>query len=176
MSFYDVFSIAPYNWQAILTSIFCGTIIGIERQIRGKPVGIRTSSLIILGTYLFVATAINVSTAVSDPSRIIGQVITGVGFLGAGVMLAKDGAVVGVTSAATIWVLSAIGVCIANNTYWVAIKLSIVVVLILTCVDLLEKYSQAFTRGVHSKYSGWRNQSQQNRIQKKMKMKSKDKF
>lgn len=175
MYFVGVFNINPYSWQAILTSIFCGTIIGLERQIRGKPVGIRTSSLIILGTYLFVATAINVSTAVSDPSRIIGQVITGIGFLGAGVMLAKDGAVVGVTSAATIWVLSAIGVCIANNTLGVAIKLSIVVVIILTCVDILEEYSQALTRGVHRKYSGWRSQSQQDRALKKIKKSKKSK-
>ncbi|MBU2238512.1 MAG: MgtC/SapB family protein, partial [Gammaproteobacteria bacterium] len=80
----------------------------------------------------------------------------GIGFLGAGVMLSKDGAVIGVTSAATIWTLAAIGVCIAIIGSYVAIKLSFIVVAILYGVDILEEYSSAFTRGVHSKYSRWR--------------------
>ncbi len=130
--------------------------MGLERQLRGKPVGIRTSSLIVLGTYLFIASSTLIENEVTDTSRIIGQVVTGIGFLGAGVMLAKDGAVVGVTSAATIWALAAIGVCIAVVSSVVAIKLSVLVVLILYGVDLLEDYSSLFTKGVHSKYSKWR--------------------
>lgn len=102
------------------------------------------------------ATATSVSTEITDPSRIIGQVITGVGFLGAGVMLAKDGAVVGVTSAATIWILSAIGISISHQNYYAAIIFSGLVVSILFGVDLLEEYSQMFTRGVHSKYQKWK--------------------
>ncbi|XQW86966.1 MgtC/SapB family protein [Thalassotalea piscium] len=148
--------ITPYDWTAILTSILCGTVIGLERQVRGKPVGIRTSSLIVLGTYIFMATATSVSTEITDPSRIIGQVITGVGFLGAGVMLAKDGAVVGVTSAATIWILSAIGISISHANYFPAIIFSLLVVAILFGVDWLEGYSQVLTRGVHSKYQKWK--------------------
>ncbi|GAA5142930.1 hypothetical protein GCM10025767_32300 [Thalassotalea piscium] len=102
------------------------------------------------------ATATSVSTEITDPSRIIGQVITGVGFLGAGVMLAKDGAVVGVTSAATIWILSAIGISISHANYFAAIVFSGLVVSILFGVDLLEEYSQMLTRGVHSKYQRWK--------------------
>jgi putative Mg2+ transporter-C (MgtC) family protein len=71
-------------------------------------------------------------------------------------MLSKDGAVIGVTSAATIWSLASVGVCIAIVDSYVAIKLSFIVVAILYGVDLLEEYSSAFTRGVHSKYSSWR--------------------
>ena len=107
MDISNIFDIAPFNWHAIGSTIFCGTLIGLERQLRGKPVGIRTSSLITLGTYLFLATAFRLHGDVIDPSRVVGQVITGVGFLGAGVMLAKDGAVVVVSSAATSWVLAA---------------------------------------------------------------------
>lgn len=156
-------SIAPFDWPSVGTSLLCGTIIGMERQLRGKPVGIRTSSLITLGTYIFVAASLAISASlagpekvVTDPSRIIGQVITGIGFLGAGVMLARDGVVLGVTSAATIWALAAIGVCIAIGYNLVAIKLSMVVIGVLVGVDLLEDYSQAFTRGVHKKYQDWR--------------------
>jgi putative Mg2+ transporter-C (MgtC) family protein len=156
-------SIEPFSWQAVGTSLLCGTIIGAERQLRGKPVGIRTSSLITLGTYIYIAASMVVSTNVdqsgtriiTDPSRIIGQVITGIGFLGAGVMLARDGFVLGVTSAATIWSLAAIGVCIAIGYNGVAIKFSLVVIAVLVGVDLLEDYSQAFTRGVHKKYQTW---------------------
>ena len=118
--------------------------------------GIRTSALIVLGTYVFIASSMFVAVDITDPSRIIGQVITGIGFLGAGVMLSKDGAVIGVTSAATIWSLASVGVCIAIVDSYVAIKLSFIVVAILYGVDLLEEYSSAFTRGVHSKYSSWR--------------------
>ncbi|WP_409419139.1 MgtC/SapB family protein [Marinomonas sp. RS-M-Aa-14] len=152
-----LFSIAPYRWSAIVTAIFCGAIVGLERQLRGKPVGIRTSALIVLGTYVFITSSMLVAVDITDPSRIIGQVITGIGFLGAGVMLSKDGSVIGVTSAATIWALAAIGVCIAIIDSYVAIKLSFIVVAILYGVDILEVYSSAFTRGVHSKYSRWRN-------------------
>ncbi|MFT7262562.1 MAG: putative Mg2+ transporter-C (MgtC) family protein, partial [Halioglobus sp.] len=113
-------SIQPYSWASIGTALFCGTIIGLERQLRGKPVGIRTSTLITLGTYIFISSSMfefgslsGSARVVTDPSRVIGQVITGIGFLGAGVMLAKDGMVVGVTSAATIWVLASIGVSIS---------------------------------------------------------------
>lgn len=155
----ELLSITPFSWKAIGTTVLCGSLVGLERQIRGKPVGIRTSSLIVMGTYLFVTISTLVSNDVSDPSRIIGQVVTGIGFLGAGVMLAKEGMVVGVTSAATIWSLAAIGVCIALISEPVAIKLALVVVAILHGVDLLEAYSSKFTRGVHARYSGWRNPS-----------------
>lgn len=155
MEFTDIISIAPFEWQAVGTSVLCGTIIGLERQLRGKPVGIRTSALITLGTYIFIAASMLVSNTATDPSRIIGQVITGIGFLGAGVMLARDGMVLGVTSAATIWSLAAIGVCIAIGYDVVAIKLSLVVVFVLVGVDTMEDYSQVLTRGVHKKYQDW---------------------
>ncbi|WP_287831608.1 MgtC/SapB family protein, partial [Idiomarina sp.] len=84
---------APFTWKGIATAIASGAIVGLERQIRGKPVGIRTSALITLGTYVFLVSAKLVMNDHTDASRIIGQVITGIGFLGAGVMLAKDGVV-----------------------------------------------------------------------------------
>ena len=155
-TFLEIISIAPFQWQAVGVALLCGIVVGIERQLRGKPVGIRTASLITLGTYIFTAAGISVMSDQSDPSRIIGQVVTGVGFLGAGVMLSKDGVVIGVTSAATIWVLAAIGVVIAVATPFTAIKLSLLVILILHGVEVLETYSATFTRGVHARYRIWR--------------------
>ncbi|WNO10776.1 MgtC/SapB family protein [Teredinibacter sp. KSP-S5-2] len=143
--------VSPFEWHSIGASVFCGAVVGLERQIRGKPVGIRTSSLITLGTYLFITSAFLLQGEIVDPSRVIGQVITGIGFLGAGVMLAKDGAVVGVTSAATIWVLASLGVMIGVGYLIPAIKLSLLVVAILYGVDVLEDRLKVLSRGVHSR-------------------------
>lgn len=150
--------ITPFDWTGIGTAVLCGAIIGLERQLRGKPVGIRTASLIVLGTYLFLKTAFLLRGDIVDPSRVIGQVITGIGFLGAGVMLARDGAVVGVTSAATIWTLASIGVMIGCDLEVQAVKLSLVVIAILYGIDLLEDNTKMFSRGVHKRLKQLRKQ------------------
>ncbi|WP_396587039.1 MgtC/SapB family protein [Bermanella sp. R86510] len=154
-------NITPFDWPAILTALACGTIIGLERQIKGRPVGIRTSALIILGTYLFIASSTHVSqdATMTDPSRILGQVITGIGFLGAGVMLSKGRSVYGVTTAATIWTLASIGVVIGIGELGSALKLSLVVVLILFGVDTFEEYSQHIGNNIRTRYASWRSKS-----------------
>lgn len=147
----SLLDVSPFEWPAIGAAIFCGSIIGLERQLRGKPVGIRTSSLITLGTYLFLKAAFMFQGDTVDPSRVVGQVITGIGFLGAGVMMARDGAVVGVTSAAAIWVLAALGVLIGSGYLLPAIKLSLLVVVILYGVDFFEDRVSGLSRGVHAR-------------------------
>lgn len=151
-----ILSIAPYQWHSLGTALFCGAIIGLERQLRGKPVGIRTASLIVLGTYLFLATTFLITSPNLDESRVIGQVITGIGFLGAGVMMSRDGMVHGVTSAACIWMLASLGVVIATGHDLVAIKMAILVVIILVGVDFLEDHTSKLTRGVHAKVKSLR--------------------
>ncbi|MEZ9450563.1 MgtC/SapB family protein, partial [Vibrio splendidus] len=101
-------NLAPFSWAGLAACMLCGSLIGIERQTRGKPVGIRTSILIISGTYFFLTMAISLSPNTLDQARVLGQIITGVGFLGAGVMMTLDGKIHGVTSAAIIWVLAAL--------------------------------------------------------------------
>jgi putative Mg2+ transporter-C (MgtC) family protein len=146
-----ILSIDPLEWAGIFSAMLSGTIIGTERQILGKPVGIRTSMLICVGTYVFVAIANSVNSDATDPSRIIGQVVTGIGFLGAGVMLSRDGLIYGVTSAAAIWVLAAIGVTIGSHHYLTGIRLAVLAVIILVGVDMLEGTFKALQQGVHSK-------------------------
>jgi putative Mg2+ transporter-C (MgtC) family protein len=92
----------------------------------------------------------------ADPARVIGQVVTGIGFLGAGVMMARDGAVIGVTSAATIWVLAAIAVQAGLDHYWAAIVLSLLTVGILLGVSWLENTFINLQSGVHSHLAGLR--------------------
>jgi putative Mg2+ transporter-C (MgtC) family protein len=96
-------------WLHLGTSLLCGASIGLERQLRGKVAGVRTSSLICVGTALFVAMGATLAPERTDPTRVLGQVVTGIGFLGAGVILAREGRILGVTTAAVIWILAAIG-------------------------------------------------------------------
>ena len=155
----ELIAIDPYSWNSIATAILCGSIVGLERQLHGKPVGIRTSILLVISIYIFVTSFISMTGDTADSARIIGQIVTGVGFLGAGVMLSKDGMVLGVTSAATIWALASIGVCLAIGNLFAAIKLSLIVVLVLVGVDYLENYATSLTRGVHGKFTEWQRKS-----------------
>lgn len=129
-------------WQRIFVALLCGGIIGLERQLRGKPAGIRTSILICLGTEVFVALGGLLTNGTGgtggDPSRVVGQVVTGIGFLGAGVIMAKEGLLQGVTSAAVIWMLAAIGAVIGLGYEHGALALAVLTVGVLTGVELLE--------------------------------------
>ena len=137
-------------WIGIGIAALCGGIIGFERQIRGKPAGIRTSILICLGTSIFVHLGATFGGTNVDPTRVLGQVVTGVGFLGAGVILAREGLVKGVTSAAVIWVLASIGAMIGFRLFAPAVALSIATVGILTGVEVLENSVRRLRRGVHA--------------------------
>jgi putative Mg2+ transporter-C (MgtC) family protein len=148
----DLLNVNPLKWEALACCFLSAFIIGLERQLQGKPVGIRTSALICMGTYVFVAITGHVFNTSGDPSRVVGQVITGIGFLGAGVMLSKDGTIVGVTSAASIWILAAIGVVVGLGHYWLGVKMAVLTVAILVGVNLLENSFPFMRRGVHSRF------------------------
>lgn len=137
----------------IFCAILCGSIIGTERQIRGKPVGIRTSILICLGTMLFIYMGTLMNEG-KDSVRILGQVVTGVGFLGAGVIMNKEGLVSGVTSAAVVWLLAGIGAAIGYQFYATAILISLVALMILVGVEYLEHIYKGLQKGVHKHHKG----------------------
>lgn len=143
--------LSPIRLEGIAVAILCGLIVGLERQLSGKPTGIRTSSLICLGTYIFVAVSHLVQGPNVDPGRIVGQVITGIGFIGAGVILTRQGVVVGVTSAAVIWVLAGIGLLIGFGKYTTSILLSVITVGILIGMNFLEATFKAFRKGVYAR-------------------------
>jgi putative Mg2+ transporter-C (MgtC) family protein len=134
-------------WNAVAVASLCGAIVGLERQMRGKPAGIRTSILICLGTTVFVRLGGLPALGGGDPTRVLSQVITGVGFIGAGVMLAREGLVRGVTSAAVIWMLAAIGCVIGLELYVPAIALALVTVGLLAGVQVLERAIRALRGG-----------------------------
>lgn len=146
MAYFDPFAL-PF-WITVGMAGLCGLIIGLERQLRGKPAGIRTSILICLSTSIFIHLG-GLAGDGSDPSRVLGQIVTGVGFLGAGVIISREGTVTGVTTAAVVWALAAIGSTIGFGHYAGALALSLVTVTVLWVMDVLETRVATFSRGVH---------------------------
>jgi putative Mg2+ transporter-C (MgtC) family protein len=149
LDYFDPFDWA--FWTVIGVALLCGGIVGLERQVRGKPAGVRTSILVCLGTAVFIHLGTAISGEGSDPTRVLGQLVTGIGFLGAGVMFAHQGVVTGVTTAAVIWVLAAIGAAIGLGRYEGALALALVTVAVLVGIELLESSVKWLTRGVHER-------------------------
>src|SRR5215471_11530344 len=117
----------------LIVAVILGGIIGIERQIRDKPAGLRTNILICVGSTLFMS----ISNAFGD-TRIGAQIITGIGFLGAGSVLHSHGFVLGLTTAATIWVVAGVGMALGSGMYLVAIfatGMSLVTLYLLSFVE-----------------------------------------
>jgi putative Mg2+ transporter-C (MgtC) family protein len=115
-----------------------GGAIGLERELGGKPAGLRTNILICIGSALYTQLSLAMVPAGSDASRVAGQIVTGVGFIGAGTILHARGAVVGLTSAATIWVVAAIGVALGAGHYAEALLATLVVLVVLQGLGRVE--------------------------------------
>ena len=137
-------------WIGIGVAVLCGGLVGFERQIRGKPAGIRTNILICLGSSIFVQLGAAIGGPNADPTRVLGQVAVGIGFLGAGVIIAREGLVKGVTSAAVIWVLAGIGAMVGFGKFVPAIILAVVTVGLLTSIEFLEESVRRLRSGEHA--------------------------
>ena len=94
-----------------------GLVIGFERRWNHKSAGLRTNTLVALGSAIFVILSINLTEEGGDVTRIIGQVVTGIGFLGAGIIFKEGTNIYGLTTAATIWCSSAVGCMAAAGLY-----------------------------------------------------------
>ena len=140
----------PLSPAGVGTAVLCGFIIGLERQLSGKAAGIRTSTLICMGAYIFTSIGGLLGEG-ADSARVVGQVVTGIGFIGAGVIIGREGIVLGVTTAAVIWVLAGIGVMIGLDRFVTAILLSVMTVILLTGVSILEYLCKSLQKGVHKK-------------------------
>jgi putative Mg2+ transporter-C (MgtC) family protein len=124
-----VFSPVWADGILVLVSVLCGLIIGQERESKNKPAGLRTVTLICVGSTIFTLVSILIVAGSSnDPGRIAAQVVTGIGFLGAGAIIREHGTIVGLTTAATIWVTAAIGVVIGSGYAVAGVALTLVVV------------------------------------------------
>ncbi len=138
-------------WSKVIAAVSCGLCLGFERQIRGKPAGMRTSTLICLGSMLFIhVTKAAADSASIDVYRVVGQVVTGIGFLGGGVIVTNGGLVNGVTSASVIWILSGIGVTIGLGHIPIAIGTTFTGIFVLVGIEQLENAFKNLRRGVHA--------------------------
>ena len=105
----------------LLLAALLGGLVGLERQLRHKPAGLRTNMLICFGSALFTMISYDMAGNVGgDHTRIAAQIIPGIGFIGAGVVLRERGTIVGITSAATIFVMASIGMAVGAGMVWTA--------------------------------------------------------
>jgi putative Mg2+ transporter-C (MgtC) family protein len=124
----------------LLLAAALGAAIGLERELRRKPAGLRTNMLIALGAALFTMVSLALTSSGGTPDRIAAQVVTGIGFLGAGAILRSGGSVHGMTTAATIWVNAAIGMATGAGEYGIAVIATLVTLVVLTLLPPIENY------------------------------------
>lgn len=127
----------------LILSLLLGSIVGYERKRKGQPAGVRTFSLIAMGSTLAMILSIYVPQEYlglknGDPGRIAAQVVTGIGFLGAGAIIQMKGSVRGLTTAAGIWSVAAIGMAVGVGMYVVSIVATLFILIILVWIDKIE--------------------------------------
>jgi putative Mg2+ transporter-C (MgtC) family protein len=137
------------NWETLerlLAAAALGSLIGFERERLLWAAGIRTHMLVCVGACLFmIVSAFGFSTSITqqhvilDPSRIAAQVVSGIGFLGAGAILARGEIVRGLTTAASIWTVAAIGLAVGGGLYFAAALSTTIILVILAGVKPLEE-------------------------------------
>jgi putative Mg2+ transporter-C (MgtC) family protein len=142
MDFLECSTIIP---QLILAALL-GSFIGLEREYKRKEAGVRTYSLVSLGTCLFTIISFYLFNFFSeksgisfDPSRIIQAIAIGIGFIGAGVIFRQQSGVVGLTTAAGLWTTAAIGIAVGLKLYYLAFFTAFLAVLILAGLGLIEE-------------------------------------
>lgn len=118
----------PLIWP-IWYSVICGGLIGLEREIKRKSVGIRTSIFICVGAALFSFISHNIDGAI-DKSRVIAQIVSGIGFIGAGVIIFTDNKLRGLTSASMVWLTAGIGILNGMNLYLEAVMTTLTMVFV----------------------------------------------
>lgn len=116
-----------------------GSLIGLERELRGYPAGIRTLALVTLGSALFTDAS---QIFDGDRGRVAAQIVTGIGFLGAGVIFREGYTVRGITTAATIWAAAAIGMAIGLELYFVAVLGTVLVFALLEARPLTRRFER----------------------------------
>lgn len=124
----------------LLLAVLAGGVIGLERELKRKPAGLRTNILICVSAALLMITSRHISGGApfSDPGRLIAQIVVGIGFIGAGVIMRSHGSVTGLTTAATILAVTAIGISIGDGMYGTGIAVTLLIVVVLTLLTYVE--------------------------------------
>jgi putative Mg2+ transporter-C (MgtC) family protein len=121
-------------------SILCGALVGLERERRDKPAGLRTLMLICLGSTIYTLVSLLLASRreMADPARLAAQILPGIGFLGAGAIIRARGTVVGLTTGATIWAVAAVGVTIGAGYVAAGLVFTSLVLITLTTAQRME--------------------------------------
>lgn len=122
----------------IVISVIIGLLIGAEREYRNKSAGLRTFILISFGSCLF--TILSLKISISNPDRLAANIVTGIGFLGAGVIFKDDNKIGGITTATTIWATASLGMCIGSGHIYLALLGVALVLLVLTLLSYLQDF------------------------------------
>jgi putative Mg2+ transporter-C (MgtC) family protein len=123
----------------LTAGLVLGAVIGFERELHRQPAGFRTHSLVSLGAALFtVVSAYGFSGEMVDPTRIAAQIVSGIGFIGAGTILQHRGHIRGLTTAASLWSVAAIGTAAGAGLYIVAVVGTLLILVILSILDRVE--------------------------------------
>jgi putative Mg2+ transporter-C (MgtC) family protein len=139
----------PRPWAAIalaICAVVSGSWVGSERERRDKPAGLRTMALVALGACVFTMVGFAITSNTGDSGRVAAQIVTGIGFLGAGVLMHGTGGVQGMTTAATIWIVAAMGMAIGAGYAPAGIGLALLVRLLLSLVGRWEMSHYGATR------------------------------
>ena len=124
----------------IALSMVLGGVIGFERERDNQPAGLRTHMILVIGACLAMILSINIgAVSHTDPGRIAAQVISGIGFLGAGAILRFGFNVKGLTTATTLWTMAIVGLVIGAGYYWIAIITTIIMLIVLAALNVIEK-------------------------------------
>ena len=139
--------IFPEDIVKLLLSLALGGIIGAERELRDKAAGFRTLMFICVGSTLFTIFSVRVAVASgADPGRIAAQIVTGIGFLGGGVILRERGEVRGLTTASTIWLVAALGVGVGSGEFLFSTLAAGVILLALLVFPGAERLMGSFSQ------------------------------
>ena len=124
----------------LTVSMVLGGAIGFERERDSQPAGLRTHMILVMGSCLAMILSINIGAENgTDPARMAAQVISGIGFLGAGAILRSGFNVKGLTTATTVWTTAIIGLAVGYGYYWVGAFTTVLVLVVLTLVSIFEK-------------------------------------
>lgn len=143
LSFWDQF------WQTILplfVASICGGLVGLEREQANRPAGLRTHVLVCVGSALIMQVSLAMAHLAGeglvngDPGRIAAQVVSGIGFLGAGTIMREGVNIRGLTTAASLWVVAGVGLAVGANLYLPAIATSVLVIITLNCMARFEHH------------------------------------
>jgi len=136
------------DFVKIILALVLGGVIGAERERQKKAVGLRTLILIAVGSALFTILSIRIGNSVGlEPTRIAANIVSGIGFLGAGVILEERGRVVGLTTAATIWLVAAVGMAAGAAEYYLAVGTTVIAMIVLMLFTRLEEYLEIKSEG-----------------------------